>query len=157
MAMARGASGMRCGRFIFIFSPGIDQTARVEIKFGPFRRAKLAGADEGESGQFKRGSCFRRALIGRNGAQNPAERFWLDDGSAMLDCWRDQGALEGARRIGLGASGGDGVAEDLPDGRAESARRFMPAARLDSAKDAQNFRRGYLGDWAHADGGPGEA
>ncbi len=43
---------------------------RVKIKFGPFRRTKLAGPNKGQSGQFERRPCFRRALVSRNGDSN---------------------------------------------------------------------------------------
>ena len=55
MATARGASGTRCGRRIFIFSSGIAPKRGVEIEFRPFRRAKLSGAHEGKGEQFERG------------------------------------------------------------------------------------------------------
>ena len=42
--------------------------ARVQIKFSPFRRAKLAGANESQGKQFERGPRFRRAVIAGEGA-----------------------------------------------------------------------------------------
>ena len=56
---------------------------RVEIEFRPFRRAKLAGANKGQGEQFERRPRFRRAVIGRDGAEQPAERLGLDDRGAM--------------------------------------------------------------------------
>ena len=134
MATARGASGTRCGRFIFIFSPGIDQTAASRSNSAHSAARSSPGRTKVSASQFERRPCFRRALIGRNGAENPAERLGLDDCGAVLDRRRDQGSFQSARRIGLGAAGRDGVTKNLPDGRAEPACRFMPAARFDARR-----------------------
>ena len=74
----------------------------------------------------------------------------------MPSGWRGKGALQRARWVSLGAAGRNRESKNLPDGRPEPPRRFMPLARLDAPQDAQNFRRCYLGDRARAYARPGE-
>ena len=50
------------------FFAGYRPNGGVEIEFRPFRRAKLAGAHEGQGEQFERRPRFRRAVIAGDGA-----------------------------------------------------------------------------------------
>ena len=88
VATACGASGTRCGRFIFIFAAGDFPYAGCKFELRPFRRAKLAGAHEGECEQFERRPRSRCALIALDIAKKPSKAF----GSMIAARWLTTGA-----------------------------------------------------------------
>ncbi len=83
----------------FHLCSGDFPNAGRKVEISPFRRAKLAGANESEREQFERRPRFRCALVVRDGAKKTAKAF----GSMIAARWLTTGAARAPLRATVGS------------------------------------------------------
>src|ERR1700677_3277640 len=135
IANTRAAKGTRCGLRVFILRRGISQSAASTANSAHSAARSSPGRTKVRASNSRGGSCFRRTLIISTGAQQPAKGVRCDDCRPRRHRWSNERATQGGGGIVLGASGGDGVAENVAYRGSKLAGSFVNATRLYLLKD----------------------
>ena len=126
----------------------------VQINFGPFGLAQLAGAHEHQRGEAQGIAGGVKPGVIVNGAQQGGDFSGFGNRGQMGFLRRRQCALQVARGVAFGPASGHGIAEHLPGVLHGTMRRFQGAARFDLAQGFQQFGRLDVGNGLGAQ--PGE-